>query len=36
MNKLPGAANAVIIKSVLSNLHSELSKMKTISEDLKM
>lgn len=34
MNKIPGAANAIVIKSVLSALHLELSKMKTKSEDL--
>ena len=36
MNKLPGAANALVIKSVLSTLHLELSKMKTKSEDLQI
>jgi hypothetical protein len=36
MNKLPGAANATVIKTVLSTLHLELSKMKTKSEDLQI
>lgn len=36
MNKLPGAANAVAIKQVLSTIHLELSKMKTHSEDTKV
>ena len=36
MNKLPGAANAVAIKQALSTVHSELSKMKTQSEDKKI
>ena len=36
MNKLPGAANAVALKQVLSTIHSEFSKMKTHSEDTKV
>ena len=36
MNKLPGASNAVFVKSLLSTIHSELLKMKTASADLKV